>query len=304
MWLIFDVGRRTPLIRKLFLFLPHGFSRACKYRPGVQLGWAGGRLLEEERGALQHHAARVLGAIARGGASPAGGAGARRGLRMWRLFACGARAVVPGKVLGVDLSAGMLARARERAGEEGLANVRFEQADAQVHPFDEAVFDVIISRYGVMFFADPASAFRNLARSLRPGGRMTLLTWRGLQHNEWIREIRHALSDGQVKPPPPPCAPGPLGFSDPNAVRPILAQAGLGEITFTEVSEPLCYGPDVESAFEFIHGTPLAQDVLAEMAPADQQRAIESLRALLVRHTSVHGVCFQSSAWIVSARRR
>ena len=214
-----------------------------------------------------------------------------------------ARAAAPGAVLGVDLSAGMLARGRERARDQGLTHLRFEQADAQVHPFAPEDFDVIISRFGVMFFSDPTTAFRNLRRSLKPGGRMALLTWRGLQHNEWIREIRRTLAGGQAKPAPPPCAPGPLGLSDPDAVRPILAEAGFSGITFPEVNEPLRYGAGLEEAFEFIRGTPLAADVLAEMDPPAQQRAIEALRALLVRHESAQGVYFQSSAWIIGARR-
>jgi SAM-dependent methyltransferase len=214
-----------------------------------------------------------------------------------------ARAVAPGTVLGVDLSAGMLGRARERARDEGLDNLRFEQADAQVHPFGVENFDVILSRFGVMFFADPPAAFRNLARSLRRGGRMTLLVWRGVQHNEWIREIRGALADGPPKIPPP-CAPGPLGLSDPDAVKPILVNAGLDDVTFTEVSEPLRYGAKAPEAFEFIRGTPLAEDVLSEMDPAAQRRALEALRGLLVRHESPQGVFFQSSAWIIRAQRR
>ena len=214
-----------------------------------------------------------------------------------------ARAVAPGAVLGVDLSAGMLGRARERAREERLDNLRFEQADAQVHPFGEENFDVILSRFGVMFFADPTAAFRNLARSLRRGGRMTLLAWRGLQHNEWIREIRGALAGGPTKIPPP-CAPGPLGLSDPDAVKPILGNAGLNDVTFTEVGEPLGYGAKADEAFDFIRGTPLAEDVLSEMDPAAQRRALEALRALLVRHESPQGVFFQSSAWIIRAQRR
>ena len=214
-----------------------------------------------------------------------------------------ARAVAPGAVLGVDLSAGMLGRARERARAERLDNLRFEQADAQVHPFGEENFDVILSRFGVMFFADPTAAFQNLARSLRRGGRMTLLVWRGVRHNEWIREIRGALADG---PPriPPPCAPGPLGLSDPDAVKPILGEAGLEDVTFTEASEPLRYGAKADEAFDFIRGTPLVEDVLSEMDSAAQLRALEALRALLVRHESPQGVLFQSSAWIIRAQRR
>jgi SAM-dependent methyltransferase len=214
-----------------------------------------------------------------------------------------ARAVAPGAVLGVDLSAGMLGRARERAREERLENLRFEQADAQVHPFGEENFDVILSRFGVMFFADPTAAFRNLARSLRRGGRMALLAWRGVEHNEWIREIRGALASGPAKLPPP-CAPGPLGLSDPDAVKPILGNAGLDNVTFTEVGEPLRYGAKADEAFDFVRGTPLADDVLSEMDPAAQRSALDALHALLVRHESPHGVLFQSSAWIICTQRR
>ena len=131
---------------------------------------------------------------------------------------------------------------------------------------------------------------------------MTLLVWRGLQHNEWIREIRGTLSGSPAKPPPT-CAPGPLGLSDPEAVRPILGGAGLVEVTFTDVDEPLRYGANVGEAFDFICGTPLAQDVLTEMDPATHRVALDSLRALLVRHESPRGVCFQSSAWIIRAQR-
>jgi hypothetical protein len=153
-----------------------------------------------------------------------------------------------------------------------------------------------------MFFADPTAAFRNLAQSLRRGGRMTLLAWRGAQHNEWIREIRGALAGGPAKVPPP-CTPGPLGLADADAVKSVLGNAGLNDVTFTEVSEPLRYGARADEAFDFIRGTPLAEDVLSEMDPAAQHRALEALRALLVRHESPEGVCFQSSAWIICASR-
>jgi SAM-dependent methyltransferase len=213
-----------------------------------------------------------------------------------------ARAASPGAVLGVDLSAGMLASARARAAAEGLRHLAFEQADAQVHPFAAEAFDVILSRFGVMFFADPLAAFRNLRHALSRGGRMTLLTWRGAQHNEWIREIRGTLAGGPPKLPPP-CAPGPLGLSDPETVQPLLSQAGFDEIAFTETSAPLCYGATAGEAFAFIRGTPLAEDALSEMDPAARPRALDALRALLERHQSADGVCFQSSAWIVTARR-
>jgi SAM-dependent methyltransferase len=128
-----------------------------------------------------------------------------------------ARAAVNGSVLGVDLSSRMLALARETAAAEGLDNVVFEHADAQIHPFETAAFDVAISRMGSMFFGDPIAAFTNINRALRPRGRLTLLTWQGLADNEWLTEFRAAMAVGRELPTPPPDVPGPFSLSDPIA---------------------------------------------------------------------------------------
>lgn len=86
-----------------------------------------------------------------------------------------ARAAGNGSAIGVDLSSRMVERARELAKLEGVTNVTFERVDAQVHPFDAAAYDVVISRFGAMFFADPASAFANIGAGLRPGGRLVMV---------------------------------------------------------------------------------------------------------------------------------
>ena len=91
--------------------------------------------------------------------------------KLTRLAASRAR---QGQVTGLDLSGPMLARARARAAEEGIGNVTFEQGDAQVYPLPPGGFDVAVSRFGVMFFGDPAAAFANIGRGLRPGGRARL----------------------------------------------------------------------------------------------------------------------------------
>ena len=96
-----------------------------------------------------------------------------------------ARAAPEGHVLGVDLSAVMLDYARRRAAAERLGNVAFEQADAQIHPFRADAFDVVISRFGCMFFAGLRAAFANIVRAVRPGGRVVLLTWQARDRNEW-----------------------------------------------------------------------------------------------------------------------
>ncbi len=101
----------------------------------------------------------------------------------------------------------MIALARETAAAEGLDNIEFRHADAQIHPFENAEFDVVISRMGSMFFGDPIAAFANLHRALRPEGRLTLLTWQGVTDNEWLTEFRTALAVGRDLPTPPAARP-------------------------------------------------------------------------------------------------
>jgi SAM-dependent methyltransferase len=134
-----------------------------------------------------------------------------------------ARVASSGSALGVDLSARMIAYAGQIAAREGPPNASFEQADAQVHPFKAEIFDVAISRTGAMFFADPVAAFTNIARSLRRGGRLALLTWQEPNANEWIRELSTAMAAGRDLPTPPPDAPGPFSLSDLNGSRPFSA---------------------------------------------------------------------------------
>src|SRR6266545_2552985 len=127
-----------------------------------------------------------------------------------------ARPARSGRALGVDLSAVMLAEARRLAGREGVRNARFEQADAQVHAFPAAGFDVAISGFGVMFFADPHAAFANIAAALRPGGRLAFLCWQEMTANEWLT-VPFAAVAAHVTLPELPAAdePGPFSLADP-----------------------------------------------------------------------------------------
>ncbi|MDP8924308.1 MAG: methyltransferase domain-containing protein [Chloroflexota bacterium] len=215
-----------------------------------------------------------------------------------------ARIAVSGTVLGVDLSARMIERARERARAEGLTNVRFELADAQVYPFERAAFDLAISRFGVMFFADPLAAFRNVGRAMRPGGRLALLAWQGLKQNEWLLALRAALAMGRELPEPPVGGPGPFGLADADEVRRILAAAGFGEIHFEDVHEPMCFGSDADDAFAFVRTTGPAKGLLDGLDEAASSRALEALRAMLAAHETREGVLLASRAWLITARRR
>ena len=123
-----------------------------------------------------------------------------------------ARIARAGSALGVDLSAAMLDYARRVAEAEGLTNVSFLQADAQIHPFEPAGFDVAICRTSAMFFADHIAALANVARALRAGGRLVLLTWQPLSGNEWLEKIARAFAAGREPRIPPPGI-GPFALS-------------------------------------------------------------------------------------------
>jgi SAM-dependent methyltransferase len=214
-----------------------------------------------------------------------------------------ARAAEPGAVLGVDLSAAMVERARRHAADERLTNVRFEQADAQVHDLGVATFDVAISRTGSMFFGDPVAAFANIARALRPGGRLLQLVWQALERNAWILEFRAALAAGRTLPVPPPDAPGPFSLADPERTRAILTAAGFDDVTFEPVEEPMWFGADADDAYAFVSGMGFTEFVLQGLDDAARRDALAALRAGIDAHATDEGVLYPSAAWIVGARR-
>ena len=205
--------------------------------------------------------------------------------------------------LGVDLSVPMLARARDRARSEGVANATFERADAQVHPFSEASFDVVISRFGVMFFADRAAAFSNIARAMRPGARLAMVAWQAFEKNEWLVAIRSALAAGRTFPDPPVGAPGPFGLADAEAVRAMLADAGFIDVELDDLNETMFFGDTIEDAFTFITTIGPTRGLLDELDDPARASALERLRETLKDHVQEEGVGFGSRAWLISARR-
>lgn len=209
-----------------------------------------------------------------------------------------ARAAVNGPVTGVDVSSGLLAIARHRAVEAGVRNVVFREADAQVHPFAPGDLDVVVSRHGSMFFADPVAAFTNLAGGLRRGGRVVLLTWRDIEHQEWMRSF---LSVAGVRRSPPTDAPSPLSLSDPARVRRVLGDAGLADVSLTAHRAPMYYGADVDDAFGFV--ADLQSGLLGDLRPETRDRILADLRADLAAHEGPDGVTYDSATWIVTARR-
>jgi len=212
-----------------------------------------------------------------------------------------ARTAPDGSALGVDLSSPLLDLARTRAAEEGLANATFVHADAQVHDFGEARFDVAVSRHGTMFFGDRQAAFANIARALRPGGRFVQLTWQPLDRNEGISTFRTIASGGRELPPPPPDAPTPFSMSDPDRVHRLMRETGFTDVELTSLTVPMYYGRDVEDAFGFLTGNFASSfDQLDADARA---RALDALRASLADHLTDEGVHYNAAHWLIQARR-
>ncbi|MFF1443655.1 class I SAM-dependent methyltransferase [Streptomyces sp. NPDC058295] len=211
-----------------------------------------------------------------------------------------ARAAADGSALGVDLSAPMLERARRLSDDQGLANVTFQEADAQVHPFPPERFDLCISRFGTMFFADPVAAFTNIGRALRPAARLVLLVWQERDRNEWATAIRRSLTAAAA----PPHGPNPFSLADPTVTEGILTAAGFAEVGFTDVREPVYYGPDDAIAFDAVLRLWEVKELLAGLDPAAADQARTRLRTTLDAHHTDGGVYFDSRAWIVTARRR
>ena len=151
-----------------------------------------------------------------------------------------------GEAVGVDISAEMLARGRERAARLGARNVEFVHADAQVHDLGQARFDAAYSRFGVMFFSDPVAAFANVRRALRPGAALSLVCWQSVFDNEWMLVPGAAVAEvtGTSPPMPGPDEPGPFSLADAARVRAVLGAAGFGSVAVTPHADHVVINED------------------------------------------------------------
>lgn len=213
-----------------------------------------------------------------------------------------ARSAPSGSALGVDLSRPMVDRARRLSEEEGIRNVGFEQADAQVHPFAPGSFTLGISRFGTMFFTDPVAAFANIGRALRPGARLVQLVWQSRDRQEWSSAIRQALAGGRMVPAGLDY--GAFSLADPTVAAGVLTAAGFTAVEITEVRRPIYYGPDAASARDALFDLGMVKDLVADLDAAATARALDRLLAMLDAHDTGEGVWFDSRAWLVTARRR
>jgi SAM-dependent methyltransferase len=218
-----------------------------------------------------------------------------------------ARRVGPsGAVTGIDISAPMVEHARSRAAEDGLANARFENADAETHKLMEEGVDLLFSRFGVMFFDDPTVAFKNLASTLRPGGRMTFVCWRAPDENPWLLiPSKAAGAHLELSPRPGPEDPSPFAFANPDRVTGILTGAGFTDIALERRDGPLLLGgPNtLDGAVRFSLNIGPASIPCANADAATVEKVVESVRGALEPYYTGSAVELPSSAWIVTARK-
>ena len=208
-----------------------------------------------------------------------------------------------GTVSGIDLSTRMIELARTQATAAGVTNVAFERGDAQVHPFNEASFDRVLSAFGTMFFSDPVAAFTNIGAAVVPGGRLAMLTWQSMVKNEWISELRSALAVGRSLPEPPAGVPGPFSLSDPDRVEAILRSAGFTAVDIEPAAEPIQFGRDADDAFSFVRHLGIVKGLTQELDEPTRAAALDAVHETLRRHESRDGVLLRTATWLTVAHR-
>ncbi len=209
-----------------------------------------------------------------------------------------------GQVVGADISDAMLAGARKRIAESGLRNVSLMQADAQTHGFEPNRFDLIASRFGVMFFADPTAAFTNLRPAARPGGRLCFACWGSLADNRhWLIPYEVALRHLGRPEPRSARAPGPMAFSDPDYVRAFLGAAGFEGIEIhRETPGILASSPHEEAEHACIMGP--SGRLIDEKKP--DAPTVETIRREIEQAFAAYakddGLVLPSTVFLVTAR--
>ncbi len=205
-------------------------------------------------------------------------------------------------VWGVDVSAPMLVRARERA--QGLSDIAFSQTDAATQAYT-ADHQLVISRFGVMFFDDPVAAFKQLRTALSDDGRLVFLCWQAPRENPWIAIAGRAVQPFQPEPETPidPRAPGPFAFADREYLQDILQQAGYANISIESYTTNLLLARNLDEAMDFQSRIgPLARG-LAEMDEATREQALHAARTALAEHLTDEGLRLGAATWLVTATK-
>ena len=213
-----------------------------------------------------------------------------------------AMAIGTGTATGLDLSTAMVEKATELARHQGVTNARFVHADIQSHEFLPKTFDLALSRFGAMFFADPVAAFANVGNGCKPGARLTMVAWQPAAANDWLVQIRGALSSaGDLPPLPPTGSPGPFGLADPDRTVALLTESGYTSVKLEALVEPIWSGNDPEDALRHHLSSPNLVGFFAGLNGERQDQVLRALRQAFADHWTAQGVVFESAAWLIRA---
>ena len=211
-----------------------------------------------------------------------------------------------GAVIGMDCCEAFLEFGRRDAKAAGLTNVTFLEADVQTYPF-KPTYDFCFSRFGTQFFENPVAGLRNMRASLKPGGTMTMIVWRGINDNPWLGFAKQIVL--QYLPPPgenaQTCGPGPFSMADTGVVTKQLEIAGYKNIEFVQVDAQVFVGKDLDDAVGFQLAIGPAGEVYREAGKVAEQRhneIAEALKAELSQFQRSNGVMMDSSSWKVTAK--
>jgi SAM-dependent methyltransferase len=218
-----------------------------------------------------------------------------------------ARLVGPsGSIFADDCCDGFLEYGRRDANAAGVTNVTFLEADVQTYPF-KPVHDFCFSRFGTQFFENPVAGLRNMRASLKPGGTMTMIVWRGIKDNPWLGHAKQTVL--QYLPAPDEtaqtCGPGPFSMANTDVVTKQLEIAGYKDIVFEQVDARVLVGKDLDDAVAFQLAIGPAGEVYREAGQLAEQRRDEiaaALKAELARYQGPDGVMMDSSSWKVTAK--
>jgi SAM-dependent methyltransferase len=206
-----------------------------------------------------------------------------------------------GECTGIDVSEAMLNLARQRAIAEGAPNARFLVGDAERHRFPPNAFDAVVSRFGVMFFDDPAAAFANIGNAVRPGGALTWLAWRSREENPFMtaaeRATGHLLRSSNQ---PAREAPGPFALANPDRVSQLLTVAGWRDVQVGALNVS-CTLPKAELTV-YTHRMGPVGMVLPDLDPALQRKVIATLEDAFVEFLVDDIAKFNAACWVIRAR--
>ena len=210
------------------------------------------------------------------------------------------------RVVGVDLSQPLVELARRRAQAAAIDNAEFVIADAQTHDFAAGTFDLLISRFGLMFFDDPVRAFTNIRGSLSAGGRAVSISWQGLHANEWLRLIGEAVSrhvelpefGGQAR------GPGMFALSEPAEITTLLSAAGFENVECDSFTPTIVVGGggSLDDSIDFLLDNTMPRGLLGLVEPSLRDDVVRTVHAELVDRYEVGvGVRLGAAAWVVTA---